>query len=59
MAEMGGQPVDSVIFEHAGTPSNHVLAGDIISPNNTDPMTEIINEFLVRTLGVVPVSEQP
>ena len=31
-----------------GSPSAHILAGDIISPNNTQPMVEQIEAFILR-----------
>ncbi len=35
-------------IEHAGDPSNHVLAGDILSPGSTDAVATLIVEFVLR-----------
>ena len=48
MEEMGGQPVESVQILHGGMDSDHVLAGDIASPDNTDQVIETIGDFLVK-----------
>lgn len=38
------------IFEVAetGSPFNHIIVGDIISPNNTIPVAAKITEFILR-----------
>jgi len=48
MEEMGGQPVESVQILHGGMDSDHVLAGDIASPDNTEQVIETIGDFLVK-----------
>lgn len=35
-------------IEDAGDPSNHVLAGDILSPDNTDEVAAMIVDFVLR-----------
>jgi len=35
-------------IEHAGDPSNHVLAGDILSPGSTDDIAALIVDFVRR-----------
>ena len=35
-------------IENAGDPSNHVLAGDILSPDSTDAVTAMIVDFVLR-----------
>ncbi|MFT5680016.1 MAG: pimeloyl-ACP methyl ester carboxylesterase [Myxococcota bacterium] len=47
MAEMGGQPVESVQIAHGGMDSDHVLAGDIVSPDNNALVIATIADFLV------------
>ena len=37
-----------VEIEHAGDPSNHVLAGDILSPGSTDDIAALIVDFVQR-----------
>ena len=38
-------------IEDAGDPSNHVLAGDILSPGQTDPVAAAIVDFVLRRQG--------
>lgn len=48
MAEMGGEPVESVQILHGGMDSDHVLAGDIVSPGNNEVVITTIGDFLVK-----------
>lgn len=57
MAEMGGQPVESLVIERGGSASHHVLAGDIISPMNTALVTDTVIDFLVRTMSAERIPE--
>ena len=36
-----------VEIEDAGDPSNHVLAGDILSPDSTDEVAAVIVDFVL------------
>ena len=55
MAEMGGQPVESLVIEHGGSSSHHVLAGDIVSPMNTALVTNTVIDFLVRATSAARI----
>ncbi len=44
--EFGSENKRLVPVEEAGDPSNHVLAGQILSPENTEPIAEIIRDFV-------------
>ena len=57
MTEMGGQPVESLLIEHGGSSSHHVLAGDIISPMNNALVTDTMIDFLVRTTSAERIPE--
>lgn len=37
-----------IAIENAGDPSNHVLAGDILSPSSTDDVAALIVDFVLR-----------
>lgn len=50
MAEMGGV-VESLQIAENRSGSHHVLAGDIIAPENNDLTIQTITDFLVRNLG--------
>lgn len=50
-AEWGGERKRLVVFERAGDPSQHVLAGDILSPASTDEMELLISEYLSALPG--------
>lgn len=50
-AEWGGERKRLVVFERAGDPSQHVLAGDILSPASTDEMALLISEYLSALTG--------
>ncbi|HSO47474.1 MAG TPA: alpha/beta fold hydrolase [Rhizobiaceae bacterium] len=41
-----GGPKKLVLVQESGDPSNHVLAGDILSPGNTEAVTRDIVEFV-------------
>lgn len=43
-----------VAIEHAGDPSNHVLAGDILSPNETLPLVDTTLTFLAPLRADLP-----
>ncbi|HMB91701.1 MAG TPA: alpha/beta fold hydrolase [Rhodothermales bacterium] len=43
-----------VAIEEAGNPSNHVLAGDILSPNETLPLVDTTLTFLAPLLTDIP-----
>ncbi len=44
--EIGSSPRRLVPLDTVGDPSNHVLAGAILSPENTEPVAELVLEFL-------------
>ncbi len=44
--EFGAENKRLVPVEEAGDPSNHVLAGQILSPENTAPVAEVILDFV-------------
>ncbi len=50
-AEWGGERKRLVVFERAGDPSQHVLAGDILSPASTDEIARLISEYLSGLAG--------
>jgi esterase/lipase len=52
-AEWGGWPKRLTEIDDVGDASQHVLAGDIVSPHGTEPSLEAINGFL-RDLGWTP-----
>ena len=56
MAQMGGV-VESLQIAENRTSSNHVLAGDIIAPENNDLAVQTISDFLVRNIGAQPRPE--
>lgn len=39
---------DVILVNESGEPSNHVLAGDILSPNNTEPLANELVRFLQK-----------
>lgn len=45
-AEAWGGPAQTIEITDADDPSNHVLAGDILSPSTTERVVEAINEWL-------------
>ena len=47
-ARIGAPRKTLVEIEDAGDPSNHVLAGDILSPSSTDDVAALIVEFVLR-----------
>lgn len=47
--EWGG-PVELITLTGALDPSNHVLAGDILGPDNTEPLSEKISEWALKLL---------
>ncbi len=50
-AEWGGERKRLVVFERAGDPSQHVLAGDILSPASTEEIARLISEYLNGLAG--------
>ncbi len=46
-----GAPIERRVVTGAEDPSNHVLAGDLLSPGNTDAVVGMILEFLGRSVG--------
>ena len=58
MAEMGGQPVESLIIEEGGADSHHIIAGDIVSPMHNELTISTIADFLVRNIDVSLVPEE-
>jgi esterase/lipase len=67
LLEMGGQPVASIQIAHGGMESDHVLAGDIVSPMNNALVIDTITDFLVANTAAArqpepvtePVTEPP
>jgi len=47
-ARWGGQPKQLLVVEDSRDPSQHVLAGNILSPETTDRLVETISDFLNR-----------
>ena len=50
-AEWGGERKRLVVFERSGDPSQHVLAGDILSPGSTDELARLISDYLSGLAG--------
>jgi esterase/lipase len=50
-AEWGGERKRLVAFERSGDPSQHVLAGDILSPGSTEEIARMISDFLSGLAG--------
>ncbi len=46
--DMGAERKKLVAYGKAGDPDQHVLAGDILSPDSTEPLTHIIVDFLAH-----------
>lgn len=46
VAERWGGPVTVVRLDRTDSPDNHVVAGDIISPSNNEPVAEAILKFV-------------
>jgi esterase/lipase len=47
-AQIGSEIKEIQSIEDCGNPENHVLAGDILAPNNTDAVKKIILDFISR-----------
>jgi len=50
-ADWGGERKRLVAFDHSSDPSQHVLAGDILSPGSTDELARLISDYLSRLPG--------
>lgn len=50
-AEWGGERKRLVVFERSADPSQHVLAGDILSPGSTDELARLIIDYLSGLAG--------
>jgi esterase/lipase len=50
-AEWGGERKRLVVFERSSDPSQHVLAGDILSPGSTDEMARLISDYVSGLAG--------
>jgi len=48
-AAWGASQKQLLAYEHSSDPSQHVLAGDIVSPGSTAELAAIISEFLRET----------
>jgi esterase/lipase len=48
-----------VAIEQTGDPSNHVLAGDIMSPENNDLLVDTIVRFVLESMGVGKTATEP
>lgn len=46
VAQRWGGPVTTRVLDHSGDPSNHVIAGDILSPENNDEVVGAIADFV-------------
>lgn len=46
VAKRWGGPVKSLVLETSDSPSNHVIAGDIVSPSNNDAVASAIADFI-------------
>jgi len=46
VARRWGGPAESLVIETSGDPTNHVVAGDIISPSNNDAVASAIADFI-------------
>ena len=46
-SRFGSEVKDIIAINEVGDPSNHVLVGDILSPNDTEPIGEMILSFIV------------
>ncbi len=49
MARWGG-PAESIVVTESEDPNNHVIAGDVLSPSNTDPLAAKILTWLKKYL---------
>lgn len=52
IAARWGAPHEIVTVEESGDPSNHVIAGDALSPSTTEPLAAKITDW-IRSLGIV------
>lgn len=51
VGEMSGTEPESVVVEGVTDRSKHVLAGDVLSPETTEPVARMIVEFVRRVVG--------
>ena len=49
--KMGAEKKKLIAYTQAGDPSQHVLAGDILSPRSTEPLARMITDFLAGLQG--------
>ena len=49
--KIGAEEKKLVVYAQAGDPSRHVLAGDILSPDSTEPLARMIVDFLAGLHG--------
>jgi len=45
-AEYGSSQKEIIVFDESGDPSNHVLAGNILSPQSNQPLLDMMTKFL-------------
>jgi hypothetical protein len=47
-AQIGSEVKEIQVIEDTGNPENHVLAGDILAPKNTQVIKKLVLNFISR-----------